>query len=68
MPWRTAATLNAQGIGVHPIVYPAVELHRARLRFFVSALHSHAQLRRADLLQAALAEHGVIAEPCPVRA
>jgi 8-amino-7-oxononanoate synthase len=48
---RVAAALNQQGIAVHPIVYPAVEEHLARLRFFVSALHSDSQLEfTADTL------------------
>ncbi len=36
--------LKERGINVQPILYPAVEEHAARLRFFVSATHTHAQL------------------------
>ncbi len=39
------------GINVQPIVYPAVEEHLARLRFFISARHTEAQLKQtADTL------------------
>ncbi|MBX7114377.1 MAG: aminotransferase class I/II-fold pyridoxal phosphate-dependent enzyme [Myxococcaceae bacterium] len=36
--------LKERGINVQPILYPAVEEHAARLRFFVSATHTPAQL------------------------
>jgi 7-keto-8-aminopelargonate synthetase-like enzyme len=36
--------LKDRGINVQPILYPAVEEHLARLRFFVSSLHTEAQL------------------------
>jgi len=46
-----AATLSnrlfEQGINVQPIVYPAVEEKAARLRFFLSAMHSEMNLKRA---------------------
>lgn len=43
--------LKTRGINVQPILYPAVEEHLARLRFFVSSLHSDAQLvQTADLV------------------
>jgi 8-amino-7-oxononanoate synthase len=59
---KVAAELNAQGVSVHPIVYPAVEEHQARLRFFVSALHSEEQLQQtADTLQSVLAKNVVVA-------
>jgi 7-keto-8-aminopelargonate synthetase-like enzyme len=39
------------GINVQPIVYPAVEEHLSRLRFFISAKHTEAQLKfTADTL------------------
>ena len=49
-----ANSLAEVGINVQPIVYPAVEEHVARLRFFISAKHTEAQLRftadtRADI-------------------
>lgn len=36
-----------QGINIQPILYPAVEEKAARLRFFVSSLHSEEQLQTA---------------------
>ncbi len=36
--------LKKRGINVQPILYPAVEDDQARLRFFLSSLHSHEQL------------------------
>jgi acyl transferase domain-containing protein/7-keto-8-aminopelargonate synthetase-like enzyme len=43
--------LSDAGINVQPIVYPAVEEHLARLRFFISARHTEAQLKQtADTL------------------
>ncbi len=55
---QVADSLRRRGIAVPPIFYPAVEEGRARLRFFLSALHSEAQLRQtADALADALREH-----------
>ncbi len=43
--------LGARGINVQPIFYPAVEEGKARLRFFITAGHTEAQLREtADAL------------------
>jgi 8-amino-7-oxononanoate synthase len=42
---RLAAALFARGVNAPPILYPAVPEHSARLRFFVTAGHSEAQLR-----------------------
>ena len=39
-----ANALSDAGINVQPIVYPAVEEHVSRLRFFLSARHTEAQL------------------------
>ncbi|PWB83399.1 MAG: 8-amino-7-oxononanoate synthase [Methylocystaceae bacterium] len=36
--------LLLRGISVHPIIYPAVENHAARLRFFIAADHSEEQI------------------------
>lgn len=36
-----------QGINVQPILYPAVEEAAARLRFFITAMHSQQQIRQA---------------------
>jgi 7-keto-8-aminopelargonate synthetase-like enzyme len=41
---QLAAALFERQINVQPIVYPAVEDNAARLRFFISALHSQAGL------------------------
>jgi len=41
---RLSESLAKRGINVQPIVYPAVEDDAARLRFFISALHTEAQL------------------------
>jgi 8-amino-7-oxononanoate synthase len=42
---RLAQALGARGINVQPIFAPAVEEGKARLRFFVTAEHTEAQLR-----------------------
>jgi len=36
--------LKDRGVNVQPILYPAVEEHLARLRFFLSSLHTDEQL------------------------
>ena len=36
--------LQQDGINVKPIVYPAVEENQARLRFFMSYLHSEKEI------------------------
>ncbi|MEX2173452.1 MAG: aminotransferase class I/II-fold pyridoxal phosphate-dependent enzyme [Pirellulaceae bacterium] len=38
--------LFERGINVQPILYPAVEEEKARLRFFITATHTEAQLRQ----------------------
>jgi 8-amino-7-oxononanoate synthase len=35
------------GINIQPIIYPAVEERSARLRFFVSSMHSETQIKQA---------------------
>jgi 8-amino-7-oxononanoate synthase/acyl carrier protein len=43
--------LFVRGINVQPILYPAVEEEKARLRFFITAAHTEDQLRRtADVV------------------
>ncbi|MDK9719187.1 MAG: aminotransferase class I/II-fold pyridoxal phosphate-dependent enzyme [Trichlorobacter sp.] len=42
---RLAETLFEQGINVQPIIYPAVPEKSARLRFFISCLHTEEQIR-----------------------
>jgi 8-amino-7-oxononanoate synthase len=44
---RAADHLFRAGINVQPIMYPAVQERAARLRFFISSLHSEAQLAHA---------------------
>jgi 7-keto-8-aminopelargonate synthetase-like enzyme len=59
---RLAEALLARGIHVHPIVYPAVADNLSRLRFFVTAAHSEAQLRAtADALAEEMAKLGLLA-------
>jgi 8-amino-7-oxononanoate synthase len=44
---RLAEALFRRGINVQPILYPAVPERAARLRFFLTAEHSEAQIRKA---------------------
>jgi 8-amino-7-oxononanoate synthase len=54
---KLSEALAKRGINVQPIVYPAVEDDAARLRFFISALHSEAQLMQtADAVAEELAK------------
>ena len=41
---KLSNSLFARGINVQPIIYPAVEERAARLRFFLSANHTDAQI------------------------
>jgi 8-amino-7-oxononanoate synthase len=51
-----ARRLHERGISVPPIIHPAVREEGARLRFFISALHTPEQLRiSADVLAEVLA-------------
>ncbi len=57
---KSTRLMQQRGISVQPIVYPAVGEEQARLRFFISALHTEEQLRTtADTLAAVLEEVGV---------
>lgn len=48
---RVAVKLFEQGVLVHPIMYPAVERNAARFRFFITAMHTEAQIARTlDIL------------------
>ena len=51
---QLARRLFERGINVQPILYPAVEEHAARLRFFVTACHTEAQI--ADTVEAVAEE------------
>ncbi len=42
---RLSRALFDRGINVQPILYPAVEESKARLRFFITSLHSEEQIR-----------------------
>ena len=44
---RAAARLFQRGVNVQPILYPAVPERAARLRFFLSSLHTTAQIEQA---------------------
>lgn len=44
---KLAGALFKRGINVQPIIYPAVEENAARLRFFISSMHTDEQLRYA---------------------
>lgn len=53
---QLAQALGRRGINVQPILYPAVEEHLARLRFFITSCHTEEQLRAtADILAEELA-------------
>jgi 8-amino-7-oxononanoate synthase len=57
---RLCQMLFEQGINVQPIVHPAVPENSARLRFFLSCEHTHAQVDQTlDLLQQHLAAAAV---------
>lgn len=43
---RLAEALFERGINVQPIIYPAVPEKSARLRFFISSLHTEEQIRK----------------------
>lgn len=59
---RLAQAMFARGINVQPILYPAVPERAARLRFFLTAVHSEAQIR--DTVRILLEEsRRVAAEP-----
>ena len=55
---RLSASLFEQGINVQPILYPAVPEKSARLRFFVSSLHTEEQLTRTVAALSALLQNG----------
>ncbi len=55
---QLSQALFARGINVQPILYPAVEESAARLRFFITALHSEQQIR--DTVMAVAEELGKI--------
>ena len=51
---RLSNELFSKGVNVQPLVTPAVEADGARLRFFLSSLHTHEQIETAMDLTAAL--------------
>ncbi len=61
---RLSTMMFARGVNVQPILHPAVEEERARLRFFINALHTEEQIREAvRLLVECYAE--ATSEPSP---
>jgi 8-amino-7-oxononanoate synthase len=60
---RLSNELFEAGINVQPLVAPAVDKGKARLRFFLSSLHTREQMERAVDLTATLLE--AIKEPLP---
>ena len=46
---KLSENLLVQGINVLPIIYPAVPMQQARLRFFISSEHDPADLKAAAL-------------------
>ncbi len=57
---RLSESLEARGINVQPIFFPAVEDGKARLRFFITADHTEEQLlATADALASDLSDNGV---------
>ena len=58
---RLAAFALAHGVNVAPMVAPAVPEGAARLRFFITAEHREADLRRAiEVVRLGLAESSVV--------
>jgi 7-keto-8-aminopelargonate synthetase-like enzyme len=49
---RLSHALFQRGIQVHPILHPAVDENAARMRFFISSLHSEEQIRTTVLATA----------------
>lgn len=50
-----AEAIQAQGLFLNPITYPAVPMHRSRLRISISAAHTQAQLSHAvDVIERVL--------------
>ena len=42
---RLSRAMFERGVNVQPILYPAVEEEKARLRFFITSAHSEEQIR-----------------------
>ncbi|MBC7853909.1 MAG: aminotransferase class I/II-fold pyridoxal phosphate-dependent enzyme [Pirellulaceae bacterium] len=57
---QLSLALFARGINVQPILYPAVEEEKARLRFFITSAHSAEQIRATV---AAVAEEAAKIDP-----
>lgn len=56
---RIASALLARGIDSQPILYPAVQESKARIRFFITAEHTESQIRRTiDVLAECVAACG----------
>ena len=68
MSLRLSRALFARGINVQPILYPAVEEAAARLRFFITSMHTPAQIRETvtamrEELDRIAAESAAVAAP-----
>ena len=54
---RLSQKLISEGINVNPMVYPSVPYDAARLRFFITCLHTEEQIDLTmDLVEKAIAE------------
>ena len=54
---RLSQYLQNQGININPMVYPSVPYDAARLRFFITCLHSEAQIQSTmNILERGIAE------------
>lgn len=64
---RLSRALAQRGINVQPIVYPAVEERAARLRFFITSLHTEEQIRYTInvLTEELAALRGLAGRPTP---
>jgi 8-amino-7-oxononanoate synthase len=58
---QLSRALFARGINVQPIVHPAVEEQAARLRFFITSMHTEAQIRAT--IEAMVEELGRMESP-----
>lgn len=58
---QLSGDLFEEGISVHPIIHPAVSEQEARLRFFITADHTDADLERtAEVLAGLCRKYGII--------
>ena len=60
---RITDRMLARGVNVLPIIYPAVPLKAARLRFFVTSEHTPEQIRTAVRIRPGAAQAGLTPAP-----